>query len=208
MVLRPPGRGRVGRRRTTIDNGPPASLVARSAFCWPASLPAVSHQPLVSRCAPVVVHRSRWSGPLSPGTGAGSAGLSALRATLVDEGACDDRAWSRARHQLGPADRHGVAAPERRELPSGDELATCRIVVPRDRVRLRADGRRGPSVDVVDCAAWSSRPRRSIGGWEAGDLVEIHGALRRRFFRAGGQSVSRVEVEVRSARRVRRAATE
>ena len=96
--------------------------------------------------------------------------------------------------------------PEERTLPSGDVLAVCRVVVRRDRVRLRADGRRGPSVDVVDCAAWAARPRRSLSGWVAGDLVEIQGTLRRRFYRSDGRAVSRVEVEVRSARRVRRAA--
>ncbi|WP_183101267.1 single-stranded DNA-binding protein [Nocardioides pelophilus] len=95
--------------------------------------------------------------------------------------------------------------PEKRVLPSGDELCVVRVVVPRVSQRVRSDGRRGPSVDVLDCCAWEARPRRTIGGWRSGDEVEVSGALRRRFFRAGGATVSRVEVEISSARLVRRA---
>ena len=99
------------------------------------------------------------------------------------------------------------AAPEVRELPSGDELVLVRVVVPRRTVRARTDGRRSPSVDVIDCAAWDARPRRTVASWEEGDEVTVVGALRRRFFRAGGQTASRVEVEVSSARRLRRSAS-
>lgn len=95
--------------------------------------------------------------------------------------------------------------PEKRVLPSGDELCVVRVVVPRVSRRARSDGRRGPSVDVLDCCAWEARPRRTVGGWRPGDEVEVSGALRRRFFRAGGATVSRVEVEISSARLVRRA---
>lgn len=98
-------------------------------------------------------------------------------------------------------------APEVRELPSGDELVLVRVVVARQPVRVRPDGRRSPSVDVIDCAAWDGRVRRSITSWQDGDEVALVGALRRRFFRAGGQTASRVEVEVSSARRLRRAAS-
>lgn len=97
--------------------------------------------------------------------------------------------------------------PERRVLPSGDELCVVRVVVPRRGARTRSDGRRSPSVDVLDCCAWEARPRRTIAGWLAGDEVEVTGALRRRFYRAGGVTASRVEVEISSARRVRRAAS-
>lgn len=97
--------------------------------------------------------------------------------------------------------------PEVRVLPSGDELCVFRMVVPRVPLRARADGRRSPSVDVVDCCAWDARTRRSVRSWRPGDEVEVSGALRRRFFRAGGSTASRVEVEVSSARLLRRAAT-
>ncbi|KAA1416007.1 single-stranded DNA-binding protein [Nocardioides humilatus] len=96
--------------------------------------------------------------------------------------------------------------PEVRVLPSGDELCVFRVVVPRVPVRARSDGRRSPSVDVVDCCAWDARARRSVSSWKPGDEVEVRGALRRRFFRAGGATASRVEVEISSARLLRRAA--
>ncbi|WP_408899357.1 single-stranded DNA-binding protein [Nocardioides sp. R1-1] len=100
-----------------------------------------------------------------------------------------------------------AADPEERVLPSGDRLWTCRVVVPRPEVRMLASGRRGPSVDVVDLAGWSARVRRSMRSWRAGDVVGVEGALRRRFYRAGGQTSSRVEVEVTTARVLRRAAS-
>ncbi|MDQ6527444.1 single-stranded DNA-binding protein [Nocardioides sp. LHD-245] len=98
-----------------------------------------------------------------------------------------------------------AAEPQERVLPSGDRLWTCRVIVPRPDVRVLASGRKGASVDVVDLAGWSARVRRSMRGWHAGDVVGVEGALRRRFYRAGGQTASRVEVEVTTARVLRRA---
>ena len=92
-------------------------------------------------------------------------------------------------------------APEEREMPSGDRMWSFRIVVPREHPRGRQ------TVDVLDCAAWAGRVRRTVAGWGEGDEVEIRGELRRRFFRSGGSTASRVEVEVTSARLTRRAAT-
>lgn len=91
-------------------------------------------------------------------------------------------------------------APERRELPSGDEVWTFRVVVPRV-----PSERSRQSVDALECAAWSARARRSVRSWAAGDVVEVTGALRRRFFRAGGAAASRVEVEMAAGRVIRRA---
>ena len=89
--------------------------------------------------------------------------------------------------------------PERRELPSGDALWTFRLVV------ARRPSRVGVSVDTLDCAAWSARARRSVASWRAGDVVEVSGSVRRRFFRSGGGAVSRTEVEVARGRVIRRA---
>ncbi|GAA1479560.1 hypothetical protein GCM10009623_40060 [Nocardioides aestuarii] len=91
------------------------------------------------------------------------------------------------------------AAPEQRTLPSGDEIWTFRLVVP----RTRPQGRQ--TVDVLECVAWSARTRRSVACWSEGDHAEVSGALRRRFYRAGGATQSRVEVEVDRARLIRRA---
>jgi single-strand DNA-binding protein len=93
--------------------------------------------------------------------------------------------------------------PEERELPSGDTVWTFRVVVP----RTVPAGRSRQSVDAIECAAWSARARRSVSGWSAGDVVEVVGALHRRFFRAGGAAASRVEVEMASGRVIRRAAS-
>lgn len=92
-------------------------------------------------------------------------------------------------------------APTEKELPSGDRLWTFRVVVP------RANPRGRQRVDALECAAWSGRTRRSVARWGDGDLVEVHGALCRRFYRANGATGSRVEVEVAGARLIRRAAS-
>lgn len=95
-----------------------------------------------------------------------------------------------------------AAAPEERELPSGDAITTFRVVVERPE-----GGRSRQRVDALECVAWLARVRRSAGAWRAGDEVSVEGALRRRFFRGAAGTASRVEVEVSAARIIRRAAT-
>lgn len=92
------------------------------------------------------------------------------------------------------------------ELPSGDALVTFRISVPRSpSAGGHGAGQAGARrVDSVPCTAWSSRLRRSIVTWRSGDLVEVSGAVRCRFFQAGGATRSRVEVEATAARIMRR----
>ena len=91
--------------------------------------------------------------------------------------------------------------PEERVLPSGDRLLTFRVVVARDQPRGRQ------TVDALECVAWSARSRRSVARWADGDVVELSGSLRRRFYRAGAATVSRVEVETSRGRIIRRAAS-
>ncbi len=93
------------------------------------------------------------------------------------------------------------SAPIERELPSGAVITTFRLSVPRARSPMTSGS--AQSVDWVDCAAWGARCRRSVAGWLVGDEVEVSGALRRRFFRAGDGSSTRLEVEVLGARRAR-----
>ena len=97
-----------------------------------------------------------------------------------------------------------AALPEERVLPSGDEIVTFRLVVERP-ARQRTDGRREPAVDTLDCSVASPALRRRVLNWLAGDLVEIEGALRRRFWRSGPAVLSRCEVQVVRARRTSRA---
>lgn len=87
--------------------------------------------------------------------------------------------------------------PEEKVLPSGDAMWMIRVVVPRPE-----GARRG--VDWVDCCVWSGRLRRSVAGWGEGDVVEVRGALRRRFFRSDGAPVTRLEVEATGGRLIRR----
>jgi single-strand DNA-binding protein len=101
-------------------------------------------------------------------------------------------------------------APEERVLPSGDTVWTFRVVVRRP--QDPTTGRAGPTgggrgVDTLECAVWSGRVKKSVPAWRDADTVEVAGALRRRFFRAGGATVSRVEVDVARGRVIRRAAT-
>ena len=96
------------------------------------------------------------------------------------------------------------AAPEERELPSGDVLVTWRVVVGRLPGRPPPDGVRAPTVDTLDCVAWTASARRAAAALVADDVVEVSGALRRRFWRAGSGAVSRCEVEVSSVRRISR----
>lgn len=93
------------------------------------------------------------------------------------------------------------ADPESREMPSGDVLWTFRLVVRRP----EGAGTR-QSVDVLDCCAWTARTQRTVRAWREGDHVQVQGSVRRRFFRTGAGTASRVEVEVRAGRRLKRRA--
>ena len=92
--------------------------------------------------------------------------------------------------------------PEERVLPSGDVMWTFRLVVARG-----AGARTRQSIDTLDCAVWGGRVRSSVATWSADDVVEVEGAVRRRFFSTAGGPASRVEIEVSSGRIIRRART-
>ena len=101
-----------------------------------------------------------------------------------------------------------VSAPaDQVELPSGDHLTSFRLVVDRGPSRRRVPaGVRAPTIDTFDCVVWTAALQRTARSWGAGDLVELHGAARRRFFRVGASVQSRFEIEVLSAKRLRKAA--
>lgn len=93
-------------------------------------------------------------------------------------------------------------APEERELPSGTRITTLRLSVARQATPMTSGSKQ--TADWVDCSAWGPKVRRTVGAWRAGDVVEIEGALRRRFSRGPAGTITRLEVEVLRARRVRR----
>jgi single-strand DNA-binding protein len=96
-----------------------------------------------------------------------------------------------------------AAAADERELPSGDTVVTFRLVVGRPARTARSAS--SPRVDTLDCAAFAGPVRRRVRQWQPGDILEVQGSLRRRFFRTDGGPASRYEVEVASATRVARA---
>ncbi|GAA2069653.1 hypothetical protein GCM10009821_02820 [Aeromicrobium halocynthiae] len=85
------------------------------------------------------------------------------------------------------------ADPETRILPSGDVLVTFRLVVQRDARALKGSKQ---TVDVIECAAWTSRLRQRAARLRPGAEVEVSGALRRRFSRRAGGLTSHVSVEL------------
>lgn len=99
------------------------------------------------------------------------------------------------------------AVPEARALPSGDMVVTLRLVVPRVPGRRRGTTGTGRSatVDTIDCTLWRADLRRRAVRWGPGDQVVVSGSLRRRFWRGQGQTRSRYDVEVVTARREGRA---
>ncbi len=77
-------------------------------------------------------------------------------------------------------------------LPSGSQVISVRVVVP------RADGRS----DVFDCSAWTAVLRRKVASWRIGDVVSLEGQMRRRFWRAGTIPSSRWDLEIAVASRI------
>ena len=82
------------------------------------------------------------------------------------------------------------------ERPSGDVVVNCRVLVP------RADGR----VDTLDCAVEGAALRKKVLSWQAGDVIELQGSLHRRFWNGPTGPVSRYEIGVATAKRLKRAA--
>jgi single-strand DNA-binding protein len=108
----------------------------------------------------------------------------------------DERSRTAHRNEVLLVGRVSMCA-NRRELPSGDVVSGVRIVVERD-----PDARHGRTarIDAIDCVAWSEQWHDVLKQWELGDVVEVAGALRRRFRRSDAGTVSRYEVEVQQAR--------
>ncbi|CAN5405335.1 hypothetical protein BH10ACT1_BH10ACT1_27480 [soil metagenome] len=79
---------------------------------------------------------------------------------------------------------HGALSrpPESRDLPSGDRLVSYEVTT-------RSADRPAESVPVV----WFEAPARAAD-LEAGAEVVVAGRVRRRYYRAGGATISRTEV--------------
>lgn len=90
--------------------------------------------------------------------------------------------------------------PETRGLPSGDELVSLRIVVPRS---AGARQRSKVGIDTIELTAWTAALRRTTSRLTEGDVVEVTGELRRRFVRGGAGVMSFVGVDLLACDRVR-----
>ena len=95
-----------------------------------------------------------------------------------------------------------TSGPEERTLPSGDVIVTFRMSMAKGETTMSRGSRQ--QSDWVDCVAFGARCRRAVAGWQVGDRVNVEGALRRRFYRAGEGSATRLEVEVLKASRAGR----
>jgi single-strand DNA-binding protein len=93
------------------------------------------------------------------------------------------------------------ALAEVRTLPSGDALLAFRLVVRRPEPRPR-----GQTVDVLSCITYDRSLQRRAALWQPGDVVEVEGALQRRFWRTGSGTASVCEVNCRKGRKVPRSA--
>lgn len=93
------------------------------------------------------------------------------------------------------------SGPQHRELPSGTDIVSVRVSVPRAVTPMTRGSKQ--TVDWVDCVAWGAGARRSLSSWSVGEVVEVEGALRRRYFRGPAGTGTRLELEVLRGRRVR-----
>ena len=94
------------------------------------------------------------------------------------------------------------ATAELRTLPSGDALISVRLIVRRPEPRAR-----GSSVDVLSCITYDRALQRRVALWQPDDVIEVEGALQRRFWRTPTGKASVYEVNCRKGRKVTRAAT-
>lgn len=93
--------------------------------------------------------------------------------------------------------------PVNKIMPSGDAAVSFRIVVRRPPAAVRRQ-----STDSLECTSYRAATVKAAAGWAVGDVFEIHGALHRRFWRGESGTRSAYEVDVRTVRRVSRAAAD
>jgi single-strand DNA-binding protein len=91
------------------------------------------------------------------------------------------------------------APPELRVLPSGDPLLVFKLVVRRENPRPR-----GPKSDVITCVSLLPALQRYAAAWTPDDVVEVQGALQRRFWRTPAGTAVAYEVDCRRGRKVTR----
>ncbi len=101
-----------------------------------------------------------------------------------------------------------------RALGSGRRTTSRKVtsVSPLGRVRSSAGAdirrpeprARSQSVDVLACITYDRALQRRAAAWQPGDVIEVEGALQRRFWRTGSGTASVCEVNCRKGRKVPR----
>lgn len=106
-----------------------------------------------------------------------------------------------------------TAPVEPRRRTDGGEVLTFRVAVrgatagpsrdltPTRPIEVGLAGRR----DVLDCVVSAIVVRRRLETYRAGDVIELSGSLRHRFWNTAGQVQSRYEIEVVTLKRLARA---
>jgi len=95
-----------------------------------------------------------------------------------------------------------LAGPPTPKTLPGDEAAIgFRLSVSRPPEQVRRQ-----KSDSIDCVCSRAGTIKAAAGWSAGDVLELNGALHHRFWREGTGILNVYEVQVRTVRRVSRAA--
>jgi single-stranded DNA-binding protein len=69
--------------------------------------------------------------------------------------------------------------PEWRALPDEREVAVWRLIVEHRGARSPQD-----AIDTIRCVSYDPVVQAGVRGWSHGDVIEVRGALRHRFWRA------------------------
>lgn len=96
--------------------------------------------------------------------------------------------WTNSVHLIGRV----TSLAEDIQLPSDTVLTRFRIVVPRAKPTTKT------TVDTIDLVAMKAGLQRKARSLSVGDIVEVEGEIRRRFWKAGMSVASRVEIEISS----------
>jgi single-stranded DNA-binding protein len=87
-------------------------------------------------------------------------------------------------------------APEWRELPAGGRVAVWRLIVEHRDARSPQDG-----IDTIRCVSYDATVQEEVRAWTHGDVIEVRGSLRHRFWRGPAGPRGLYEVETATAAR-------
>lgn len=93
--------------------------------------------------------------------------------------------------------------PEWRALPGDDQVAVWRLIVEHREARSPQD-----AIDTIRCVTYDPAIQAGVRTWSHGDLIEVRGSLRHRFWRGPTGPRGLYEVEAASAVLRLRAAAE